>query len=508
MKINKYIHLLFLATVTMACDDFLELSPESRVVPRDFLDSELEVEQAVTAMYRQFRNVYVQEQWKWAELRSDNTSNDTLSNRENPQDVDEFLLAAGSDLIRTYWQGSYQGVYRSNVLIDAMTSPDPALRFKNTTTRSRVEGEARFFRAFHYFNLVRLYGDVPLITITVGGIGDKPTFANVPREPVENIYETLIIPDLESAADNLPREYGSTDIGRVTKGAALTLLGEVHLTRGDYANAIVAFEEVRGLGYSLNQNYADNFAPETKNGPESIFELQFALDVQQPAGFYRNWIPANSGNDVIPTVNAQGEAGKNQPTIDLIDTYQNGDLREAVSVAYYERQESGGNLIPYINKFNYEFINEGGVAGQDINLPVYRYADVLLMLAEAYNENSFGAIPDASILLLNTIRNRAGLSPYIRGISFNTAEELRRLILEERRLELAFENKRWFDLMRIESRSPGFTRSLLEAHAVKEIEEKGDQLDGNAYFNIRLLLGIPGEEVTAYGYPQNDGWDI
>ncbi len=507
MKKIKYFLPIVLLSFILGCNDFLEAEPKTRVVPRNFLDTELEVEQAVTAMYRQFRNIYVGEQWKWGEIRSDNTSNDTLSNRERPQLVDEFILSAGSQLIQTYWLGSYQGIYRSNILIDAMTDPDPDLRFESATTQDRVEGEARFFRAFYYHNLVRLFGEVPVIEITVEGISDRPVFANIPRSAVSVVYDQIIISDLESAADLLPQSYDSDNTGRVTRGAALTLLGEVYLSVQDYANAITVLEEVRTLGYMLNANYEENFDPAFKNGPESIFEIQFEVDVQQAAGFFRNWVPANSSGGVISSINAQGEAGKNQPTQDLIDEFETGDLRESVSIAYFERLATGGLPVPYINKYNYEFLNEAGIVGSDVNYPVFRYADALLLLAEAYNEASFGSLPDASILLLNRVRNRAGLDPLVRGLDFSTAEDLRLLILKERRIELAFENKRWFDLLRIEARDPGFLTDLMTAHGLEEIAVKENYLEPSAYANIRLLLGLPAEQVTTYGYVQNDGWE-
>lgn len=505
--------ILFAWGTCMSCNDFLEVTPQSRVVPADFLDSELEVEQGVVAIYRQFRNLYINEQWKWTDLISDNTTNDTLSTDGFPEEIDEFLIQSGFGLIRTYWSSSYQGVYRCNIVIDALENPDPGLRFEEASTRNRAEGEARFFRAFFYFNLVRLYGDVPLITMIFDGVDDRSTFANTPREPINNIYQQLIIPDLLAAVDLLPNEYDALDLGRATSGAALTLLGEVYLTRGDFPNAIETFERVSSLGYTLNTNYQDNFAPETKNGPESIFELQFSLQVPQPANFYRNWVPANSGSSVIPSIDAQDAAGKNLPTQDLVAAFETGDRRSDISVAFFERTaqaQSGEDstvFVPFINKYNYEFINERGLEGQDINFPVYRYADVLLMLAEAYNENTPGTISESALLLINRVRVRAGLEPILRGVDVADQQDLRLVILRERRVELAFENKRWFDLLRMENYAPGFTLNLMEAHSQQEIAEKGGSLDPLAYQNIRLDLGIPREEVLLYGYEQNQGWE-
>ncbi|MEL7005650.1 MAG: RagB/SusD family nutrient uptake outer membrane protein [Bacteroidota bacterium] len=174
-------------------------------------------------------------------------------------------------------------------------------------------------------------------------------------------------------------------------------------------------------------------------------------------------------------------------------------MRRDISIAYYNVNDT--DSVVFINKYNYPFPGPGG---QDINFPVYRYAEALLFYSEALNE--VNPLSDGAVLFVNRVRNRAGLPPLVRGLDFNSQEELRELIWKERRLELAFESKRWFDLLRSDNIVPNRTRDIMLAHGDEQADEKSS-LNPGAYDNIRTLLAIPAIETSLYGYQQNPGWD-
>ena len=205
---------------------------------------------------------------------------------------------------------------------------------------------------------------------------------------------------------------------------------------------------------------------------------------------------------ISPPVSASTRAGRNQPTTDLINAYEANDERFEASITYYKTRPDATDSVPYINKYKYPF--PGNNARLDINFPVYRYADVLLLLAEVHNDQE--ALSNRSIELLNEVRNRAGLPPKFPGASnpqFNITDQqdLREAIWQERQVELAFENKRWFDLLRNNR-----ALEVMEAHGSRQRQEKENTLNSSAYQNIRLDVGLPGLEVQLFNYRQNDDW--
>jgi hypothetical protein len=303
--------------------------------------------------------------------------------------------------------------------------------------KTRSEGELKMIRAYLYFHLVQHFGDVIVITEPVNSPAEAFEYN---RSPVETVYQQ-IISDLNFAVDALPTSYASDQVGRVTKGAALSLLGKVHLTRKNYGDAISALNQVTTLGYELLSDYEDIFDPQNKNHQESIWDIQYQGDNEfgVNSNFIYTFAPRESFGAVIDFPGQEG-GGWNTPTNEITALYEEGDLRKDVSL-----QEGYTNLdgeyvpVPYINKYNHPHTIRGVT---NDNFPVIRYADVLLMLAEAINEVEG---PTATAVgYLNDVRDRAGLDP-VSGLS---KDEFREAVLNERRLELAFENHRWFDLKR------------------------------------------------------------
>lgn len=357
--------------------------------------------------------------------------------------LSNFTANSANAGVLDIWRGPWPGILRANIVLNVA----PNLNI-DETIRDRSMGEAYFLRAQYYFILVRFFGDIPLVTEPQGT--DSELYPA--RSPKELVYE-LIVSDLEQAIELLPTKdtYSPADLGRASKGSALGMLAKVHLTLGNWQQVVDLTNQVEGLGYSLNANYADNFNPATENSNESLFEVQYVANAG--FGFWDNenqssWTSAFMGPRNSNMV--AGAYGWNQPTQEFMNQYEAGDLRKAASVLYDGCPPFEG--IAYNPSYSFtgynvrKFLVPISVSptydNSPLNFPVLRFADVLLMKAEALNE--LGQTSAAQVPL-NTVRNRAGLSP----IGSLNQNDFRLAVLKERRLELAFEGQRWFDLVRV-----------------------------------------------------------
>ncbi len=437
MKMKNYtIAIIFLGVLSTSCgEDFLDKTDPTNLVASTFYQSETQILQAVNGVYGQLQP-YTGSQWQYAEFLTDNTTlHFNVGNRGQGPALEAL----------EFWQynaatpniaGLYNSIYGALVNINTTLQKLPASN-AGEDIKTRSEGEIKFIRAYYYFQLVQYFGDVIIITDPI----NEPSQAfEYERQPAETVYQ-LIFQDLNFAVTALPTSYTGNDIGRVTKGAALALLGKVHLTRKEYSEAINALNQVLPLGYELLPNYGDIFDPQNKNHTESIFDTQFQGDnlFGEHSNFIYTFAPRESGGAVIDFPGQEG-GGWNTPTLDIINSYEAGDLRKEVSLKEgYTNLEGTWVPVPFINKYNHPHSIRGVT---NDNWPVIRYSDVLLMLAEAMNEQS-GPTGEA-LGYLNEIRQRAGLGQ-ISGLG---KDAFREAVLNERRLELAFENHRWFDLKR------------------------------------------------------------
>jgi hypothetical protein len=493
--ILSYIMILVTAALLSAgCGkDFLDLNPEATINGNVFYKNEDEIKQAVNAAYNILQDLGRESYWIFGEMRSDNTAfqyNTADRGREQWEFVDEFLVGATAECIRNFWSDSYIGILRCNDVlahIDEVSMSDAA--------RNQYTGEVQFLRAFHYFNLVRQFGGVPL---RLNSVQSPDSALSRGRASVEEVY-AVIISDLTAAAANLPAKYSGADAGRATSGTASTLLGKVYLTQKRYAEALTELRKVTALGYQLLPSYADIFDPGKKNGPESIFEIQY---LGSQTGLFSNFMytfaPYTSGSavtgDTKTGINGSG-SGWNIPTQDMMAAYEPGDKRRAVSMADGYTGSNGVFVnIPYVKKYNHGFTEVGRT---NDNFPVLRYADVLLMIAECLNEQGFVANGEA-FTLLNQVRARAGL-PNKTAATVNSQAAFREVIFHERQCELAFENHRWYDLLRT-----GNAVTVMNAHGVKE-KQQHTYIPANAYqvTQNRLLLPIPQTDVNLDNLDQN-----
>ncbi len=360
------------------------------------------------------------------------------------QDMANFVTASDNAGVLDLWRGPWPGILMANMVIEVAPKLEIDENIKN-----RSLGEAYFLRAHYYFILVRFFGDVPLITKP----GTSDTDLKPSRVSKILVYEQ-IISDLENAVSLLPQksEYSGADVGRASKGSALGILAKVHLTLENWQKVVDLCSEIETLGYELNENYADNFNPEKENSNESLFEVQYMSD-----GGYDFWSNENQAAWHSTFMGPRGAGfvgggwGWNQPTQEFVNDYQNGDKRKDVTILYEgcssfdakNYSASYSNTGYNVRKF---LVPQSIVSTYDnspLNFPVLRFADVLLMKAEALNE--LGNSAQAEIPL-NKVRNRAGLP----NIGSNLGiDDFRSAVLHERRMELAFEGQRWFDLIRV-----------------------------------------------------------
>jgi hypothetical protein len=332
----------------------------------------------------------------------------------------------------------------------------------NDALKNRSKGEVRFIRGLCYFHLVQLWGGVPLVLQTQTTDESRTNIRNTPAE----VY-AAIEADLQFAGTNLPRTYAAAEVGRATSGAAKGLLGKVYLTQKKYAQAVTTLREVVSSNdFMLLPMVAQVFAPTNEYNREILFAVRFtAANPREAHGLY---YASAIGDYVEPS---------------LRSLYATNDARRAL----LELRKPTGSSAQTVVKF-YEDPNAANQVGTDF--PVLRYADVLLMLAEALNEQGYQATGEA-LTSLNAVRTRAGLPAYT-ATDLPDQAAFRNAVLLERRLELPLELHRWYDLLR--------TGQAIEAMKVVKLNIQPFQ----------LLFPIPNSQVQIYnnptGFPQNPGY--
>ena len=471
----------------LGCDDFLDETPEDFQTPQSFFQNEQQLDEAVSAIYNTNRDIINSVHWRFGENRSDNTSfqfNPSDRGGIPNEEVDLFLMLSANPNIAEYWNKAYSGIARANFALENLDN----VEYSVPEEQAHRRGEILFLRSWFYFNLVQLYGDVPYAT----SAGDSPDeilsdeFLN--RVPAAQVYENILA-DTQESIGLLPNR-NETDAGRATRGAGLMLKAKMHMALQQFAEARPLLEEIQGLGYTLLPDYASIFDPENKNNAESIFEIQYDFGLGQGSDFVSRFVPFNSGNDILGENGPAGSrAGQNQPTQSLIDLYDPSDPRFTHNISFYD---NGTVVEPWMSKFNYGFVALGNNT-QNVNYPMFRYADALLMLAEVYDEIGGGDAAE----LIEQVRQRS-----LPGVVLTPEEEadLSKTIADERRRELAFENHRYFDLLRT-----GQLVAVMTAHGIAEKALK-PTVPAEAYTNIRTIIGLPLGQVQEFDFTQNEGW--
>ena len=487
----KIIAAVFMLTSLGACKDFIDIAPQNFISSDNFFKTEADFVQAVNASYSALRIVY-NEAYIMGEMRSDNAHYIfNSSNRGNlvREEIADFIDNSTASPVATKWSGNYKVIAYANEVI---TRIDAASLSDNV--KKNLKGQVLFLRALAYFDLVQYFGDVPLVLTPISGTADEilNVSSTLPRTAKADIY-TQIVKDAQDASGLLPSK-ADQEKGRATSGAAKTLLGNVYVVLKQWPQAeAILTEVVTSAQYSLLPDYASVFNPANKNSAESVFEIQYLQgNLGLQSSFSYTFMP--NLTNINPLVgfqfNNQSIGGWNIPSDDLIKSYETGDKRKAASIL--EGYTNAGAFVqqPFIKKyFNLPLpAPNGSSPNANDNWPVYRYSEVLLLLAEALNEQGKAS----AATYLNQIRDRAfgaGVSP----IKETNQGVLRTIIAKERRIELAFENKRWPDLVRT-----GQAVSVMNAYgAALKASGKYPNLIPQTY-NVtenRLLFPLPFNEI-------------
>ncbi len=453
-RISIFIRRILQATVLflllpLSCSDFLDKSLQGQLTQENFPTSASDALLATNGVY----NIILNSSFHFGLFPIMDIMSDDSRKGSNPDDqgttigpFDSFKHIATEANLSRWWNTLYEGVKRANVVIESVPAID-----MDETLRNRYVGEASFLRALFYFDLVRAWGEVPKITVTAPVLGAE-------RASVDEIYD-LIEQDLLTAISGLPEksDYNAAELGRATKGAAKGLLAKVYLFKGDYINAEkYALEVINSAQYDLMPDFADANSKAGEFGAESIFEVGAIGFEGTGGGQYGNV------QGVRGTPNRGW--GFNRPSLDLMDAFEANDPRLEKTVIFLGEEIDGvtiagdgstpdetkdGLVTIEIECYNQKVWTPGiNVPSQfDHNRRILRYADVLLMAAEALNENDK---PNEALVQLNKIRERAreGNAAVLPDIAETDKDDLRDIILHERRVELAMEGHRFWDLVR------------------------------------------------------------
>lgn len=462
---KKILVLASLATLLMtSCgDSFFDLEPASSVTIDKVYKTASDYNVAVIGCYAKLQsqvNFYTE----CCEYRSDNLSlGAPTAGTQDRYDIDHFTEKPSNGILSSYWTNFNNNVYRCNLLLDQIDGANFAENLKK-----QYKGEAMFIRALNYFNMYRIWGGVPATKHVVSAA----EALKVARYSDEQMFD-LIAGDLKEIVDNnyLPETYSSADMGRATSGAAKALLGKVYLTFHKWTEAKDILSQLIGK-YQLVSPIAQVFNVDNKNNNEIIFAVHFNKEIEGEGHSY--WYNLTNASD-----------DTNQ-TSSLLNTFPTGDARKDL-ITYVQVEKN----VRLMNKFYDTKSPTFKTVGNDQIL--LRYADVLLMYAEALNEIQYDA-SEGSLALkyLNAVRQRAGISN-LTAKQLPTQEKFRKGILVERQREFPYEGQRWFDLVRM-----GFAKSVMAENGV-EIKD------------YQLLFPIPQQEIEKVGDKsilwQNPGYD-
>ncbi len=415
MKSYKIYTVVFLIIFTVSgCEDKLELAPVSELSQAAFYENETDFVLGINAAYNGLRGQF-DDIVLYGDIRSDNSRGNRSGSVTTRSNFDEFSLNSSNSSIGGRWTNSYRTLAGINAILDKIDAADI-----DSDSRDQIRGEALFIRGVIYFNLGRIYGNVPLVLTEI--TADE---AATTGQSTQDQVLGQAVTDLTAAASLLPPAFDGDDVGRATSIASNAMISKVQLTRGNFSEATTALRAVvaeEGVNVDLLDNYADVFDIRNEYNAEIIFAVRWTDDGVNGNGFNFRYANENEPD--------------NRATSDLYNEYETNDMRRDFTL------NTTANITDTL-VFKYGFA-ESGMGESD--WPVVRYADILLMLAEALNEQGFVAGGEA-FDLVNRVRTRAGLAA-ITSASVADQDAFRLAVEHERRVELASEGHRWFDLVR------------------------------------------------------------
>lgn len=480
-KIILYGFAVFAITVTSCKKSFIDLTDPTRIVTSDYYKDSASIATAVTACYASLQEIHGKTGanrgiFPFSEVASDNTT--AVIEGTGVGDFEYFTTTSANPILQTTWTYTYRAIARCNIVLGRI---DPVAIAP--AVKSRFQSEVKFIRALAYFNAVRIWGDVPLVTKEVETVAESYQYG---RASIADVYAQIEKDLTEAAADvNLPAKYASTnDLGRVTKTAVRALLGKVYLTEKKYDDAVTTLGSFitayDGTTHSLLANYSDIFLTTNEMNAEIVFAVRYTKgNVPSTGSPFTNLFAASTSNaggvgtgylfntlrkDLVDTLVASGAADKrNAASYTLVNTYYPTKKYADVPAADLDA---------------------------DNDWIIIRYADILLMYAEALNEQNAANVATA-VPFVNRIRTRAGFTGAALLPTTLTQHALRIAIEKERRLELNLEGHRWFDLVRtgraIAVMNNHFTKYAIRLNATSPIV----QIDAH-----NLLFPVPIGEIN------------
>lgn len=501
MKNVKIVSLVFIITLLTSCKKWVDYNPHEdfKITELDYLKSETDYRTMAVSVYTPLQ--WINQVVPIGDIASDNA----VSGGENASDVlalqqiDDYTHTPVNSTLADIWQSAYEGINRANYM-HQYKDKNLAGDVVDFAGKEALYGEIYFMRAYYYFTLVKMFGDVPLFTEKRLGLSDSKS---LPRTAKAEVYKQIEL-DLTKAVASLPAIQ--VQKGRITKYAAQALLGKVYLYQNKFDQAASTLEPIiTSNAFSLVSDFGSIFLASGENGPESVFEIQYSNTSP-----YYNWGGATrgQGNYAVQQCGIRGLNGSaampysagwstNLPTQNLASAYAAGDKRKAVTVLDIEAYKTANpsfnityQVAPYKNTglYNQKYLpRKGETSGQlelnyTNNFRIIRYADVLLMAAEANNRATAPNDTKAQDYL-NRVRQRA-FGDNLHNITA-TGTALKTAIWDERRLELAMEGDRFFDLVRTGLATTKITGFVAGKHEV---------------------FPIPQQEVDISGLSQNTGY--
>jgi len=466
--------IIWISLLGNSCNDFLEKNPESSFNTGNFYESEAGILLAVNGAYSCFQSIYAEYLPKIAEARSDNF--------ETGESVYDFTLISkckddeSTEILWSAWQQYYQAITACNYVLDHIDG----VEFTSDDRKSYASGEVRFLRALAYFDLFRIWGGVPLIDHVV--TDDEAKL--ITRASDEEMY-AFLVDEFTRSSTELPTAWeDADDLGRATKYAAEGILARVYLTEKDWTSAKPLLEDIINSGYYERfTNWADIWDDSNDNGKEFVFEIQFISgNLGEGNDFPDDVIPTDMSSDEVSYGGSNGHMFASE---DIYNAYEEDDIRRDLTVkkGYTTIDGNVNTGTIWVNKFCHGKVT--AIADWEINWPVLRISDVYLMYAEVLNEINYSSGGDA-MEILSWNRTRAGLSPLVAS-DVPDQNSFRSAIEKERRLEFAFENIRWFDLVRTD-RAYDVINDFLEADTYPTINDY--ELE-----SYQLIFAIPQEEL-------------
>lgn len=508
MKKLSYLYILIGAIGFASCTKNLNQTPVSSIQTVNFYSNTNDFKQAVNGVYSQLKAYPGQALWM-GEMRSDNMIGASDGNRDW-QGINDFSPnLTTTAFVVAAWNNNFNGVYNANTVLNALSTK--SANISDTALVRRFNAECRYLRAFYYFQLLRLYGPLPI----VNKVMTPAELATIPRSPVKDVYD-FIVQDLQFASSNLPASYAAAEVGKATSYAAKALLGLVYITKSgpvyggvngptlasnEYNLALAQFNDIiNSAQFQLLPSYPSVFAYTNENNKEVIFDVQF-MSTSNATDYPSQTVPPAfwSGQGLSGYDNGYGTGSFNTPT-DLMTSYRisagvgKTDIRDTFNIKHGWPRVVATPLVldttaPFIKK--YVDVVRRGVSRSDwpINFIFSRYADILLMKAECILHGATGTQADVDALV-NQVRIRAGLSSL-------TNVDLPAL-MEERRREFLGEGLRWNDLIR-EGMAVTTMNNWITINNIKTINTVKPQF---------IIYPIPQAEILAQPglYTQNDGY--